>query len=145
MNAVHIHSTKISFHKDAARAHEVARFVLDVLKKNNKVVDIFLLRQNRIHALNKQWHEKDEPTNILSFAERDILEKFPELMLDKNYLGEIYISPDFVHKHRQSFDHMVVHGILHVLGYDHIQEKDAEKMEKVEQKILRLLDEDRGK
>jgi probable rRNA maturation factor len=139
MDSIHIHTTRISFHKDAKRAYTVARFVLDILKKNKKTLDIFLLRQNMIHALNKQWHGKDEPTNVLSFAERDVKEKLPKHLCDKNYLGEIYISPDFVRKHKQSIDHMVVHGILHLLGYDHIKKGDAEKMEKKEAMLLRKL------
>ena len=46
------------------------------------------------------------------------------------------MSPEFIRIHQQSIDHMVVHGILHLLGYDHIQEKDAEKMEQREQWLL---------
>ena len=137
---IQVHATRILFKKDVRRARNVARFVLDSLKKKDKVIDIFLLSQSKMQKINKQWHGKDEPTNILSFAERDILEKFPKIMSDENYLGEIYISPDFVLKHKQSFDHMVIHGILHVLGYDHIHEKDAEKMEKIEKRILKALE-----
>jgi probable rRNA maturation factor len=138
-NIVHIHSTRISFHKDAKRAHKVACFVLDILKKKDKTADIFLLRQNMIHAINKQWHKKDEPTNVLSFAERDVPFIVPKQLRDKNYLGEIYISPDFVRKHKQSLDHMVVHSMLHLLGYDHIKNEDAKKMEKREQTILKKI------
>ncbi len=140
MNTIHIHATRTNFHKDAALILTVAQKTLTMLKKDGYTLDIFLLRQNMIHALNKQWRGKDAPTNVLSFAERDIsMKDLPKKLRDKNYLGEIYISPDFVRKHKQSIEHMAVHGVLHVLGYDHIRELDAKKMERVEQKILTCL------
>jgi probable rRNA maturation factor len=55
------------------------------------------------------------------------------------HLGEIYISPDFIKKHQQSLAHMVVHGILHLLGYDHETEKDRLKMEAVENSLLEKI------
>lgn len=139
MNIIRVHSAGAYFYKDAWRAREVARFVLHILKKDNKTVDVFLLRQNMMRALNKQWRGKDEPTNVLSFAERDVPEQLPKHLYDKNYLGEIYISPNFVRKHRQSFDHMVVHGMLHLLGYGHSTKDDAEQMEKKEAMLLKKI------
>ncbi|MFA7202035.1 MAG: rRNA maturation RNase YbeY [Candidatus Paceibacterota bacterium] len=121
------------------RADFVARFVLNVLKNNNKTVDIFLLSQKDIQNINREWHKKDVPTNVLSFAHCDIVGNFPKEFCDKNSLGEIYISPYFVRIHKQSFDHMVVHGILHLLGYDHVTKRDAERMETIEQEVLHLL------
>lgn len=114
-----------------------AQKTLEALKKDGYTLDIFLLSQNKLQAINKQWRGKDAPTNVLSFAERDIPAKdLPKQLRDKKYLGEIYISPDFVHRHKQSVEHMTVHGALHLLGYDHITQKDAQKMERAEQKIL---------
>jgi len=139
MNTIHVYTTQISFEKDAKRARTVARFVLDSLKKKNKIVDTFLLSQSKIQKINRKWHGKDASTNVLSFAQCDVTGDFPKQFSDKNHLGEIYISPDFVRTHKQSFDHMVVHGMLHLLGYDHIKKGDAEKMEKKEQVILKRL------
>lgn len=140
MTNIHVYTTRILFEKDATRARKVARFVLDVLKKKEKSVDIFLLSLSKIQKINKTWHKKDAPTNVLSFAQCDIMGDFPKQFCDKNFLGEIYICPDFVRIHKQSFDHMVVHGMLHLLGYDHIKKGDAIQMEKIEQKILQLID-----
>ena len=140
MNTVHLHSTKTGFRKDIPIVLEAAQQTLSFLKKNSYTLDIFLLPQSEIRVLNKQWRGKDAPTNVLSFAERDIsMKDLPKKLRDKKYLGEIYISPEFVHKHHQSMAHMAVYGVLHVLGYDHIRELDAKKMERVEQKILTCL------
>lgn len=139
MNIIHIHSTKVSLRKDVTLVRRVARETLSLLKKDGYTVDLFLLSQSKMKLLNHQCRGKNVPTNVLSFAERDSKEKFPKQVFYKNHLGEVYISPDFVRIHKQSLEHMVVHGILHLFGYDHIEDKDAQEMEKKEQKILQLL------
>lgn len=140
MNIVHIYSDRSNFHKTVSVILQVAQETLSTLKKSGYVLDIFLLPQTKIQKINKQWRGKNTPTNVLSFAERDVLIKnFPSLWRRKKYLGEIYISPDFVHAHHQSIVHITVHGVLHVLGYDHIQESDAKKMERVEKRICARL------
>lgn len=99
-------------------------------------VSIVLTDDEEIQALNTQYRKINKPTNVLSFElEDDIL------------LGDIFISFDTVYKEAKeqniSFvdhaSHMVVHGILHLLGFDHITDKQANIMEEKEVKVLKKL------
>ncbi|WP_109439659.1 rRNA maturation RNase YbeY [Acinetobacter haemolyticus] len=98
------------------------------------------------HELNLQYREKDKPTNVLSFPS-DIPEEMLNL-LDAEPLGDLVICMPVVlqeAKEQQKtpmdhFTHLLVHGILHLLGYDHeTNESDAEEMEALEIAILKKL------
>ncbi len=91
-------------------------------------------------ALNLQYRAKDTPTNVLSFtAENDYL--------DYESLGDLVICAPIVeqeaHQQKKSLQahwaHMVVHGMLHLQGYDHQKTTQADKMEALEVKILSTL------
>ncbi len=91
-----------------------------------------------IQNLNKTYRHKDQPTNVLSFP--------PDLPveIDEMILGDVVICGDVVLKEakaqNKTFDHhlihMIIHGTLHLMGYDHIDENQANEMESLEIKIL---------
>lgn len=98
------------------------------------------------HELNLQYREKDKPTNVLSFPS-DIPEEMLNL-LDAEPLGDLVICIPVVLQEaaeqqktpNQHFTHLLVHGVLHLLGYDHeTNEIDAEEMEALEIAILKKL------
>lgn len=99
-------------------------------------VSIILTNDTEIHKLNKQYRGIDKPTNVLSFELGDDL-----------LLGDIYISLDTVKREAATAGisvaehtaHMVVHGMLHLQGYDHIIDKEAEIMESKEISIMKKL------
>lgn len=99
-------------------------------------VSVVLTNDSEIHGINKQYRGVDKPTNVLSFE-----------LGDDILLGDIYISLDTVKKEAEQagisvYDHvahMVVHGMLHLLGYDHITDDEASIMELKEIKILKKL------
>ena len=99
-------------------------------------MSITLVDDAMIHALNLQYRGMDKPTNVLSFELGDDL-----------LLGDIYISLDTVSREAAALGisveehtaHMVVHGMLHLQGYDHIEDSDASVMESREVKILKSL------
>ena len=99
-------------------------------------VSITLTNDEEIHKLNKQYRHIDKPTNVLSFE-----------LGDDILLGDIYISLDTVVKESKQENisvqdhtaHMIVHGMLHLQGYDHIKESDAVIMESKETKILEKM------
>ncbi len=114
---------------------KIANAVVGSMHKESEV-SIILTDDKEIHALNLKYRNIDKPTNVLSFElEDDIL------------LGDIYISLDTVIKEAKEANisvaehtaHMVVHGILHLLGYDHLNDKEAKVMENKEIKILQKL------
>lgn len=71
--------------------------------------------------------------NVLSY---EAPEHFVRPDVRGRALGEIYINPDYVEEHGEDFDLMLVHGFLHLLGYDHKRERDRMKMEKKEDALL---------
>ena len=90
------------------------------------------------HALNLNYRGKDRPTNVLSFP----FECPDEVELP--LLGDLVICRQVVEREAQEQDkpvmahwaHMVVHGSLHLLGYDHIEDDEAEEMESLEAQIM---------
>jgi len=91
--------------------------------------------------LNNQYRQKDKPTNVLSFPF-----EVPD-GIELNLLGDLVVCVQVVEQEAKEqgkilFDHwahMIIHGCLHLLGYDHINDTDAEEMEALEIKILAEL------
>ena len=88
--------------------------------------------------LNNQYRGKDVPTNVLSFPSQ-----LPEFV-EPNYLGDLVICAEVVNREAREqnkavdahWAHMLVHGVLHLMGYDHIKDADAEEMEALETRIM---------
>ncbi|WP_295494456.1 rRNA maturation RNase YbeY [Sphingorhabdus sp. EL138] len=111
-------------------------------------VSIKLSDNAEVHALNKQWRDKDKPTNVLSFPMLDDEEldalitstyDAPEIMLGDIILAYETCAAEAAEKgisiaHHAT--HLVIHGMLHLLGHDHIEEDEAELMEALEVKAL---------
>lgn len=103
-------------------------------------ISILLTNDEEIHALNRDYRHKDAPTNVLSFC-------LPYMGNGYWLAGDIIISYDRILQEckeqnipfRYHFAHMLVHGCLHLQGYDHIEDKEAEKMEKKEQTLLKKI------
>lgn len=97
-------------------------------------------------ALNAQYRDKDKPTNVLSFAAEPLPEEFAELA-DEQALGDLVICAAVVAAEAQAqgkslqahWAHMVIHGCLHLLGHDHAEADEAERMEDLERKLLAEL------
>ncbi|WP_434984966.1 rRNA maturation RNase YbeY [Vreelandella zhaodongensis] len=93
-------------------------------------------------ALNRDYRGKDKPTNVLSFP----FENPPGVSLP--LLGDLVICHAVVtlEAYEQQkclehhYAHMVVHGTLHLMGYDHVEEQEAERMEQLERELLATLD-----
>nr|WP_211244989.1 rRNA maturation RNase YbeY [Thalassotalea mangrovi] len=91
--------------------------------------------------LNREYRGKDKPTNVLSFPF-----EVPE-GVDINLLGDLVVCAEVVRQEALTqnkalmdhWAHMIIHGCLHLLGYDHIREDDAEEMEALEVKLLASL------
>ena len=108
----------------------------------NSELSITLTDDKNIHALNKKYRNIDRPTDVLSFAFRESEE--PEILnAEVEILGDIIISlerakvqaEEFGHSYLREIIFLEVHGLLHLLGYDHIEENDRIEME-TEQKFI---------
>jgi len=107
-------------------------------------VSVALVAEKEIKQLNKVYRKKDEATDVLSFSEDS---KFVFPLFQKRYLGEIIICPLQVKRKlleksggmQKGLMRVFVHGLLHLLGYTHRTEKDAEIMEAKEENYLTLF------
>ena len=112
-------------------------------------VDITLVDDAAIHELNRTYRGSDRPTEVLSFA-LDEGEEEPEVDDDEieHLLGDVIISAptavrqgeEYGHGLEREMTYLAVHGMLHLLGYDHMEEKDKLIMRKREEEVLRRLD-----
>ncbi len=105
-------------------------------------VSLLLCDDARIRDINREWRGLDKPTNVLSFPAA------PRIMLAKSpAVGDIAIAYETVAREaldegktfRDHYMHMVAHGFLHLLGYDHETDAEAEEMEGLEISILSAL------
>lgn len=105
------------------------------------VTSVQIVSKDEMRELNNTWRGKNRPTNVLSFPMQSPDE------VDLKILGDLALCADVInteaiqqHKPAQAhWAHMVVHGMLHLQGYDHIDEHQAEEMEALEIRILDQL------
>ena len=121
----------------------VDKLLRDVVKKEkleNAIFNVIIIDNERIHAINKQYRGVDRPTDVISFA----LEDNEDINMDFRILGDIYISLDKVYEQSNSYGHsflrelsfLTIHGLLHLLGYDHMEKEDELIMFGKQEEIL---------
>lgn len=116
-------------------------FALKYLKLENVLFNIIIVDNEEIHKINREYRGVDRPTDVISFALEDD-ETF--VKTDVRVLGDIYISIDKAKEQAESFGHslkreisfLTIHGILHLLGYDHMEEEDEKEMFGLQEMIL---------
>ena len=113
----------------------------------NGEVSVTLTNNEYIHQLNKQYRGIDRPTDVLSFALNESEEPEIEDGPDVNVLGDLIISveraqeqaADYGHSVRRDVAFLTVHGMLHLLGYDHMEEADRLEMEAEQRFVMEKL------
>ena len=138
--------------EDIKRAVETIGELYDV---KDSEVSITLTNDETIHELNRDYRGIDRPTDVLSFAFHESDE--PEIITDDideavDTLGDIIISverakiqaEDYGHSLRREIVFLTVHGMLHLLGYDHIEEEDRLEMEQEQNFVMLHLGIDRN-
>ena len=126
-----------------AKALNAASDELGLGVGNPSEVSLLFTDNATIKELNAQWRAKDKPTNVLSFPAFPLKPGMALMPL----LGDIVLAFETVQseakQEHKPFDdhvsHLVVHGLLHLLGYDHETDAEAEEMEALERKILARL------
>ncbi len=104
-------------------------------------LSILLTDDAQQRELNKEWRDKDSSTNVLSFPQ---IEPFGPVV---GLLGDITLARETLQREaadlgksfEDHFTHLVVHGFLHILGYDHLTDAEAAEMEGLETRILAAL------
>lgn len=112
-------------------------------------ISIRLTDDAEVRALNAQYRGKDKPTNVLSFpmVQRDLLETLSNSDDGEVLLGDIVMADTVVAREAAErgitvgdhATHLIVHGLLHLVGYDHEDDAEAEAMEEMERRALGKL------
>ena len=110
-------------------------------KLSNCSVNLKILSNNEIQELNNKYRKKNSPTNVLSFTNEDISKSIT------GDLGDIAISYQYLEEEsrqqNKKFDyhliHMIIHGVYHMLGFDHENNEMAAQMENKEIKLLKKI------
>ena len=120
---------------------EVINHALEVMDAKESIFTIIFVTKEEIHELNKQYRGVDRVTDVISFA----LEDAHDVSLsDIRVLGDIYICIDrmkeqaieYNHSETRELSFLTVHGLLHLLGYDHQTKEEEEIMFNLQRKIL---------
>lgn len=110
---------------------------------DNAELCIRIVSKEESAFLNEKYRQKNQPTNVLAFPV-----ELPEgITLPQKILGDIVICAEIVNEEAEQqnknleahWAHMIIHGLLHLLGYDHIENSDADIMENIEVEMLQTL------
>ncbi len=124
---------------------ELARFVIEHEDKpSNTEVSISFVTDEEIHELNREWRGVDRPTDVLSFECDGYEDDMPIAEGEAFELGDIVIAPDVAQAQAPTYglsfadelSLLVTHGLLHLCGYDHMEDDEAETMEARERALL---------
>ena len=117
------------------------KYVVKKLELEKCEFNIIIVDNERIHEINKEYRNVDRETDVISFAMEDLEDiEYTEFRL----LGDIYISLDKVISQANEYGHsklreicfLATHGILHLLGYDHMKKEEEEEMFKLQNELL---------
>ena len=130
---------------DFSEVDSVIKFACKHLNIENPLLNIVIVDNEKIREINKEYRNKDAVTDVISFAFEEVKDVNYE---DVRFLGEIYISyerckeqaKDYGHSVRREFCYLAVHGLLHLLGYDHMTEEDKKVMRALEEEISNEYD-----
>jgi len=119
---------------------EVIATALFLEKQKNVSVEVYLLTNKSIREINKKFRKKDTVTNVLSFeSPKNPIFSKKIGAANKRYIGEIYLAPQYITHKKEDIRALSLHGVLHLLGYDHKKEVEYKEMEKKEKKIFERI------
>ena len=132
--------TDVNLEKELDIVHNVLIHGLEKLKIDEAIFNVIIVDNNYIHKLNKEYRKIDRETDVITFALEDDKTFNPDIRI----LGDVYISIDKAKSQSEEYGHsllrelcfLAVHGMLHLLGYDHMKKEDEEVMFKLQDEIL---------
>ena len=128
-------------YKEYDYLNDLFDFACNKLKLKNVYFSVIFINNEEIHKINKKYRGIDRPTDVITFALEDNKQiNMPEVRV----LGDIYISYDKVISQAKEYNHSIkreicflaVHGLLHLLGYDHMKKEDEIKMFSLQKELL---------
>ena len=130
-----------NLYQDYDYLYDVLDHALEHEKVKNAIFSIIFVGEDEIHELNKDYRGIDRITDVISFAFEDTKDlEYNDIRL----LGDIYIcipqmkrqAIDYGHSEKRELSFLAVHGLLHLLGYDHMKEEDEKVMFGLQELIL---------
>ena len=117
--------------------------MLKLFKNKNITFTILLTNSLNMKKLNKKFRKRNKSTDVLSFPAFS-KKNFMSIKKKKIYIGDLAASYEIINsrskkKFLAEFDKVWVHGLLHLVGYDHIRNQDYYKMNKIEKRILNSI------
>jgi probable rRNA maturation factor len=136
---------------NTATLHEIVDFTINKVGFNTRAtkveLSIMLIDNGAIKKYNLQYRNKDKPTNVLSFPTEELIaEQYDNIKnLEYIHLGDALFAIETIIREAEEqnkgfkdhFTHLLVHALLHLLGFNHTDEKEAIKMEQFEIEILK--------
>ena len=127
-------------YKDYSYLDDVIKRTLKHEKIDNCVFSIIFVDEKEIQRINKEYRNIDRVTDVISFA----FEDNSKIVYNTRQLGEIFISipkmlsqaEEYGHSYKRELAFLTVHGILHLLGYDHTKSKEDEKIMFERQEVI---------
>ncbi len=141
MNTYEIfNETNYDLKKETDKLYELLAFALKREKLDNVEFDVIFVDSNTIHDINKTYRNVDRVTDVISFA----LEDNKTIELDHRLLGDIYICVERAEEQAKEYGHsflrelafLTIHGLLHLLGYDHMEKEEEKIMFQKQEDIL---------
>ena len=126
--------------EELEKVNELISYAVKREKLENAIFNVIIVDNNKIHELNKEYRGIDRVTDVISFA----LEDFHDIDLEIRMLGDIYISYEkakeqadyYGHSYLRELSFLTIHGLLHLLGYDHMTKEDEKIMFTKQKEIL---------
>ena len=127
--------------KEIKELKNLVKYAAKYMKVDNIEFGVIFIDNKRIRELNRDYRNIDRETDVITFRLAD----YEKVMCDKiEVLGDIYISLDkalsqsieYGHSYLRELSFLLIHGFLHLLGYDHIKKEDEEEMFRLQEEIL---------
>ena len=126
---------------DKSFVRKVVKHTLKKMEAEKSEVNIIFVGLEGMHEINKRYRKVDRPTDVISCAVEDTEDV---TVYEERVLGDIYICLDKVHEQAKEYGHteiremafLIVHGLLHLLGYDHMIKEEEKIMFGLQEEIL---------
>lgn len=122
--------------------YEYIGFLVEKRNIKNALFNVIFVSSEEIHKINREYRNVDRVTDVISFALEDVEDDI--VVSSYRMLGDIYICLDKVYEQADLYNHsflreacfLITHGLLHLLGYDHMEEDEEKIMFKLQEELL---------
>lgn len=136
--------TDVELTEEEKMIQKLVKEVLKEEKVRNAECNIIFVDNEKIHEINREYRHIDRVTDVISFALEDEMENEPSAQYEIRVLGDIYISVDRAKEQALEYGHsflreicfLAIHGMLHLLGYDHQTTEDEKIMFQKQEEVL---------